>query len=158
PDEFARTPAGLIAQALVLTRDDQTDLALRLLDDAVRLGGESDVLLVERGSRRFRIGRTEAAIQDFARAAALSPRLHVAHFNLGVALGSAGRFAEAAEAFDRALRIDPGHAQTRYQLARALYADRRADRARDEWERAERGGGKRGSEVGGLLKPPYAGP
>ena len=104
----------------------------------MRLGGESDVLLVERGSRRFRIGRTEAAIQDFARAAALSPRLHVAHFNLGVALGSAGRFAQAAEALDRALRIDPGHAQTRYQLALALYADRRTDRAREECDRLER--------------------
>ena len=158
PDEFARTPAGLIAQALVLTRDDQTDLALRLLDDAVRLGGESDVLLVERGSRRFRIGRTEAAIQDFARAAALSPRLHVAHFNLGVALGSAGRFAEAAEAFDRALRIDPGHAQTRYQLALALYADRRADRARDECDRLERVDAKLGGELRALLNLPTAAP
>ncbi len=113
---------------------------------------------MERGSRRFRIGRTEAAIQDFARAAGLSPRLRVAHFNLGVALGSAGRFAEAAEAFDRALRIDPGHAQTRYQLALALYADRRTDRAREECDRLERIDAKLGGELRALLNLPTAAP
>jgi len=149
---FATTPAGLIAQALVLTRDDQTDLALRLLDDAARLGGESDVLFVERGARRFRIGRTDAAIEDFARAAALSPRLHVAQFNLGVALGASGRFAEAAEAFERALRLDPGHAQTRYQLALALYADQRPERAREECARLEQIDAQLGGELRALLR------
>jgi len=151
PDEFARTPAGLIAQALVLTRDDQTDLALRLLDDAARLGGESDVLLVERGTRRFRIGRTDAAIQDFARAASISPRLHAAHFNLGVALGSEGRFEDAAEAFDRALQVEPGNARTRYQLALALYAARRIDRAREECRRLEQIDANLGGELRALL-------
>ena len=151
PEEFARTPAGLIAQALVLTRDDQADLAVRLLDDAAQLGGESDVLLVERGTRRFRIGRTDAAIRDFTRAAAISPRLHLAHFDLGVALGSAGRFAEAAEAFDRALRLEPDHAQTRYQLALALYAAQRTDRAREECDRLERIDAQLGGELRALL-------
>ncbi len=151
-DEFATTPAGLIAQALVLTRDDQTDLALRLLDDAALLGGESDVLLVERGARRFRIGRTDAAIEDFARAAALSPRLHVAQFDLGVALGASGRFAEAVEALDRALRIAPDHAQTRYQLALALYAAQRPERAREECARLEQIDAKLGGELRSLLR------
>ena len=106
---------------------------------------------MERGTRRFRIGRTEAAIQDFARAAAINPRLHLAHFNLGVALGSAGRFAEAAEAFDRALQIDPDHARTHYQLALALYAARHADRARQECERLEQIDAKLGGELRALL-------
>ena len=136
-DEFSRTPAGLWATALLLTRDDQADQALLLLEEVVRLAGESDILLMERGVRRFRIGRTDAAIDDFARAAQLSPRLHLAHFNLGVALGAAGRYAQAIDALSRALEIDPRHAQTHYQLAVALMAARQPDRAREECGRLE---------------------
>jgi tetratricopeptide repeat protein len=137
-EEFRQTAAGLWAQALLLTRDDQTDQALALLDGVARLAGESDRLFVERGFRRFRIGRTDAAIADFARAAQLNPRLHVARFDLGVALGNAGRYTEAIEAFSRALEIDPGHAQTRYQLALALMAARQSDRAREVCQALER--------------------
>jgi len=136
-DDLSGTPAGLWAQALLLTRDDQADQALRLLDGVARLTGESDLLLMERGVRRFRIGRTDPAIEDFARAAQLNPRLHLARFNLGVALGSAGRYAEAIDAFTRALEIDPGHAQTHYQLALALMAARQSDRARVECDSLE---------------------
>jgi tetratricopeptide (TPR) repeat protein len=136
-DDLSGTPAGLWAQALLLTRDDQADQALRLLDGVARLTGESDLLLIERGVRRFRIGRTDPAIEDFARAARLNPRLHLARFNLGVALGSAGRYAEAIDAFTRALEIDPGHAQTHYQLALALMAARQSDRARVECDSLE---------------------
>ena len=137
-DEVSRTPAGLWAQALLLTRDDQADQVLRLLDAVATLSGESDLLLMERGVRRFRIGRTDSAIEDFARAAQFNPRLHLARFNLGVALGSAGRYAEAIEAFTRALEINPRHAQTRYQLALALMAAHQADRARQECDSLER--------------------
>ncbi len=137
-DDVSRTPAGLWAQALLLTRDDQADQALRLLDEVSRLAGESDALLLERGVRRFRIGRNDAAIEDFARAARLNPRLHLAQFNLGVALGAAGRYAQAIEAFRRAVEIDPRHPQTRYQLALALMAAHQPERAREECGRLER--------------------
>jgi hypothetical protein len=137
-DEFSRTPAGLWSQALLLTRDDQADQALRLLDGVARLTGESDLLLMESGIRRFRIGRTDSAIEDFERAAQLNPRLHVARFNLGVALGSAGRYAEAIDAFTRALEIEPDHAQTHYQLGLALLAEQRSDLARGECDSLDR--------------------
>ncbi len=129
------TAAGILAQALLLTRDDQADRALRLLDEAARLAGESDVLLMERGAWRFRIGRTEGAIQDFARAAALNPRLFLAHLNMGVALGTIGRYAEAADALTRAVSIDSDNAPAHFHLALALAAAQHLDRARGEYER-----------------------
>jgi hypothetical protein len=134
-DRPAPTPAGLLAQALLLTRDDQADRVLGLLDEAVRLSGDSDVLLMERGGWRFRMGRTDAAILDFARAAALNPRLFLAHLNLGVALGTTGRYPEAADALKRALSIDPYNAPAHYQLAVALAAAKHRDQARGEYER-----------------------
>jgi Tetratricopeptide repeat len=137
-DDFARSAAGLWAQALLLTRDDQADQALRLLDDVARLSGDSDILMLERGGRLFRIGRTDAAIADFERAARLSPRLHLARFNLGVAYGAAGRYDEAIDSFTRALEIEPLHAQTHFQLALALMAAHRVEGARRECDSLER--------------------
>ncbi len=137
-EDFPRSTAGLWAQALLLTRDDQADRALRLLDDVARISGDSDSLLMERGSRLFRIGRTDAAISDFERAARLSPRLHLARFNLGVAYGAAGRYEDAIDSFTRALEIEPLHAQTHFQLALALMAAHRTEGARRECDRLER--------------------
>ena len=135
PGQAARTPAAILAQALLLTRDDQADRALALLDEVVGMIGESDTLLMERGAWRFRIGRSEAAILDFARAATLNPRLLTAHLNLGVALGTTGRYPEAADALKRALSIDPYNAPAHYQLALALAAAKHRDQARGEYER-----------------------
>ncbi|HEV8700051.1 MAG TPA: tetratricopeptide repeat protein [Candidatus Polarisedimenticolia bacterium] len=148
----ARTAAGLLAQALLLTRDDQADRVLALLDEAVSLSGDSDVLLMERGAWRFRIGRTEAAILDFARAAVLNPRLFLAHLNLGVALGTTGRYPEAADAFKRALSIDPYNAPARYQLAVALAAAKHRDQARGEYERLRLLDASLARDLGALLQ------
>lgn len=152
PAQAASTPAALLAEALLLTRDDQADRALALLDETVGLAGESDVLLMERGARRYRIGRTEAAILDFARAAALNPRLLTAYLNLGVALGTTGRYPEAADALKRALSIDPYNAPAHYQLALALAAARHRDQARGEYERLRLLDAALARDLGALLQ------
>jgi len=131
-EQFARTPTGLLAQALLLTRDDQIDQALRLLDEVERLAGLSVSLLMERGALRFRIGKIDGAIEEFSRAARLDPGRHLAHYDLGIALGAAGRYEGAVEAFTRAQEIDPRHVMTRYQLALALQAANRPEMAREQ--------------------------
>jgi hypothetical protein len=115
-------PVRLFAQALLISRDNQADRALRLLEQTARAAGEFDDLVLERGIRRFELGRTEPAIDDFFRVAAHAPDHHAAHYNLGVALGAAGRYADALAAFSAAARIDPGHPGTRFQMALALAA------------------------------------
>ncbi len=127
-----RGAAALWTQALLLTRDDQTDQALRLLDEVQRLKGVSDLLLLERGARLFRVGRYDQAREDFSGAARLNPGLHRAFFNLGVTLGATGRYDEAITAFSRALEVDPQHSQTHYQLGLALATTRRIAAARHE--------------------------
>jgi tetratricopeptide (TPR) repeat protein len=138
--ESHRTPAdegpvGRLARALLLTRDDQALEAIALLDRVALEAGAFPDLWLERGIRRYRIGRTEAAAGDFAAAAVADPGMHLAHFNLGMALGTWGRYREAAEAFSRALRLRPDHAATLYHLALALHASGAVDRARGEVER-----------------------
>jgi hypothetical protein len=133
-----RSPSTLLAHALLLTRDEQALEAIALLDRVARAAGAFPDLLLERGVRSYRIGRTEAAARDFAAAAGAEPEMHLAHFNLGVALGAGERFGEAAEAFSRALRLRPEHPPTLYHLALALHASGSTDRARGELERLSR--------------------
>ncbi len=137
-DEFARTPAGRLAQALLLSRDDQMGEALRLLDEVESLSGSSAGYLMERGVLRFKLGKIDAAIEDFSRAARLDAGRRLAHYDLGIALGVAGRYEGAIEAFSRALEIDPGHALSRYHLALALQAVHRPEKAREECDRLGR--------------------
>jgi len=132
--DFGATPAGVFARALLLTRLDQVDEALGLLDQVAVASGESEDLLMERGILHFRAGRAEEAIGDFSRVVAVHPDRHLAQYDLGMALGVAGRHRDAAEAFTRAAALDPRHARTRYQLALALMAADRVGEARRECE------------------------
>lgn len=136
--DFAGTAAGLFAQALLLSRNDQAERALDLLDRAIGMGGGSRDLIMERALRRFGLGRTEAAIEDFEALAVREPDFQAAHFNLGVALGAAGRYQEAASSFTRLLEINPDHSRARYQLALALRAAGLPELARSQCERLGR--------------------
>ena len=82
----------------------------------------------------FGIGRTDRAIADFRAAIAEAPEAHLAHYNLGICLGSSGDYAQASEVFRTASRILPDHPRTRYHLALALSAADRPAEAREQSE------------------------
>lgn len=63
----------------------------------------------------YRTGRTEQAAAALGRAIALDPR--PAYYNqLGIAYRALGRFAEARQAYEAALRNDPNYANAHYNL------------------------------------------
>jgi hypothetical protein len=133
-DPFHSTPTGLLSRALLLTRHDQIDRAIGLLDEVAGVIGEFEDLLIERGVRQFTAGRTARAIEDFTRATRLNPGHYLAHYNLGIALGTSGRYLQAADALERALLIDPDHPRALYHLALAHQAARRPERALRDYE------------------------
>ena len=65
-----------------------------------------------------------------------NPTSPLSHNVLGVALGSTGRMAEAAAEFQRALQLNPGYRE-----------------ARDNLERALKGGGPKAQGSGSREKP-----
>ena len=150
-DRIEETPIALFARALLLTRPDQTDDAIALINESAARVGEFTDLLLERGVRRYRIGRTAPAIEDFARAARLAPDHYLAHYNLGMALGAFGRFAEAARQFERAHAIAPQQPRALYQLALAHEAARRPDLALLDYEQLIDRDSELASELHGLL-------
>lgn len=61
--------------------------------------------------------------EDFCRQAlTLEPKLAIAHFNLGIALRSQNRFAEACQSFKRATALLPGYSEAMDALAHAYIA------------------------------------
>ena len=103
----------------------------RFLDQLARRSGQFEDLLLARGAIYFSAGKIDLAITEFAEAISIYPGLHLAHYNLGIALGAKARYAEAAEALQRALAVDPTHSQTHFHLALALKAANRTEEARE---------------------------
>jgi predicted O-linked N-acetylglucosamine transferase (SPINDLY family) len=67
-----------------------------------------------------RLGRTEAAVAAYRRAASLRPDYAEAHGNLGSALLSQGQTGDAIAAYRRAIAIRPGYAEAHAYLGGAL--------------------------------------
>jgi tetratricopeptide (TPR) repeat protein len=68
----------------------------------------------------IRCGRLQSARQQLKAVAALDPNLYPAQQNLGAVCQNLNLWQEAAEAYGRALRLNPTSAETHFSLARAL--------------------------------------
>jgi hypothetical protein len=128
------TVPGLVSQALRLTGPSRYDRGLALLDEASRQAGQTVSLLLEKGVLEFGAGRLASAVDDFRQAASIDPASHLARYNLGIALGTEGRYQDAAAALQSARDLEPGHGRTRFQLALALRALGKTEEARQEME------------------------
>jgi tetratricopeptide (TPR) repeat protein len=74
-------------------------------------------------------GENQAAIAQWKKAAELSSRDALVHYNLGNALSKAGRMEEAIAAYEKALEVSPDHAEAHNNLGTALAARGRMDEA-----------------------------
>jgi Flp pilus assembly protein TadD len=66
--------------------------------------------------------RADDALPLLGRAVELKPEVPAFHNNLGMALEHAGRFSEAAAAYQGALDADPGYDKAKRNLARIVAA------------------------------------
>ena len=78
------------------------------------------LMLTNLGTALRASGDLEAAIVTLRRATDIAPDLAAGWYNLGRALGPAGHTGEAHEAYERALRCDPGHVKARISYADTL--------------------------------------
>jgi tetratricopeptide (TPR) repeat protein len=80
-------------------------------------------------------GNFEQARRDFLRARDLNPDLAAPHHALGLLADEEGRGAEAEDHYRAALKVDPGFASARANLARRLFARGQYENAREQFER-----------------------
>ena len=80
-------------------------------------------------------GNFEQARHDFLRARNLNQDLAAPHHALGLLADEQGRGAEAEQHYRAALKVDPGFAPSRANLARRLFARGQYENAREQFER-----------------------
>ncbi|MCC7483830.1 MAG: tetratricopeptide repeat protein [Burkholderiales bacterium] len=97
-------------------------LALKYIDEAIRLVPASAAYLTNRGEILRRWGMLDEGLAACARAAELDPSSPEARNNHGLALLGKGRFEEAAEESRAAIALRPAMAQAHLNLGRALKA------------------------------------
>jgi tetratricopeptide (TPR) repeat protein len=110
-------PQQLASRAILLRLLDRHEEAVVLCREALARGVESPDLLRAYAQALHLAGEVEAALTALDRAAASHPAPALG--DKGVLLSQRGRFAEALDAFDRALRHDPGRAESWYEKATA---------------------------------------
>lgn len=106
--------------------------ALHFVSVALQEQAHNPVLLNLRGIYRDSMGNTTGAIEAYQQAAQSNSG---ASFNLGLLHYNAGRHAEALQAVDAALKLDPARA---YRVLRGNILEKmgRKDEARQEWQDA----------------------
>jgi len=90
---------------------------------------------VNLGYVEFGRGNFEQARRDFLRARDLNQDIATPHHALGLLADQQGRGAEAEEHYRAALKVDPGFAPSRANLARRLFARGQYENAREQFER-----------------------
>jgi tetratricopeptide (TPR) repeat protein len=113
-------------------RDDETFGAIEAYSGAIALRSDSMLAHLRRGEtyrRRGDRGDLDAAARDFRKAAALDPSATQPLEALGDVLYQLQRYANAADAFAQALRLDDRSGRVAYKLALARYRDGDIDAA-----------------------------
>jgi tetratricopeptide (TPR) repeat protein len=109
----------LLGEAYQAKRDDEA--ALGALERGERLDPKNVGLLVDHGLSEGRLGRRDAALDDYGAALAIQPDSGMAHFGRAVVLEDQGHDDRAIRDLDDALRINPRDALAIEQRA-AIYA------------------------------------
>ncbi len=133
-----RPPAAYFAFAVVAEAAAGRDAeALRLGEEGLALHPHSPLLLLHLGAVRERRTEWREAEALFRRAAEEDPRLPQAHKSLGDVLYRRGAYDDAAEAYGRALALDPELGDdTYFKLGNIHYKRMEREEAVRQWRKA----------------------
>jgi tetratricopeptide (TPR) repeat protein len=104
---------------------EQNQKALDAYDKAIAIDPENAGYYQNKGSLLAVTGQSDQARELYEKAASLSATLNptdaaINYYNMGVTYINAGQNKEAAESLQKALELDPNHAESHYQLGITL--------------------------------------
>ena len=129
--------ADILREVAAAIRAPDLERAVRLAETALAEGREHALLLNLRAWRLERDGRYLDALADLKQARLLSPRDVPTLNALGLCLARLDRIAEAVEAFEAAIAVDPDFAPSHFNRGWASEALGDLDQARSSLERAQ---------------------
>jgi tetratricopeptide (TPR) repeat protein len=95
--------------------------ALRDFDQAIRLAGENDEILIMRAYSREYSADLQGAIEDYSRAIKINPLLIKAYLNRGNTYYKLKKYAQAIDDYKVAISLDPENPKLFYNRGLALY-------------------------------------
>ncbi|HEY8091027.1 MAG TPA: tetratricopeptide repeat protein [Polyangiaceae bacterium] len=130
PKAIALNAAGAVA-----LENGNLELAQARLALALEYSPRFTEAWVNLGLVEERRGNFETARRDFVKARDLNPDLPAPHHALGILADAEGHSAEAEKLYRAALKVDPGFAPARINLARRLFARGAYEEAREHFLR-----------------------
>jgi Flp pilus assembly protein TadD len=91
---------------VALHLEGKREAAARTLSKAIEEGERDPALYAALGHVQFELRDFEHAAASYRALVELDPAHHTAHYNLGVCLGNAQQWKQAADAFPQALAVD----------------------------------------------------
>ena len=101
--------------------------AISIFEEAVALDPKSAYAYGNLGWTRWKAGDAQGALEYLQKAAAIDEQDWDTFFRQGVILGETGRWPEAAEAYQRALKLKPADLQIQIPYAHALIQSQRTE-------------------------------
>ena len=138
-ESIARAPReenGYIDLAILSMEHQSPDVAMSVLNAALRVNPDSARLLVARGTVFAQLGKDDLAQQDFERADRLAPNSTYGTLGMGVLLREGGNLDEAEEVLEAKLKGDPKNPLLSFMLADVLVR-KGASPGEPEFSRAE---------------------
>ncbi|GAA6063603.1 hypothetical protein JCM10212_006220 [Sporobolomyces blumeae] len=153
-DKAAAEQAKSKGNQLMAQKDYQG--AIKAYGDAIEKDGSNAVYWSNRAAAYSQIADHKSAISDARRALEIDPSFSKAYSRLGHALFSNGEYAEAVEAYETGLELDPNNATMKSSLATARS---RAPAAAPDTSNSSvsRGSSPAGAAAGGAGSNPLAG-
>jgi protein O-GlcNAc transferase len=137
-------PDALHLTGLIAFREGKSDVAIELINHALRIKPNYAAACVSLGIALQSQGRLDEAIESFRRALRLEPNHAEVHGNLGDALKNQGKLDEAVESYRQALAIDSALPEVHHNLGNVFVTQRKLEEAIASFREAIR------------LKPDYA--
>lgn len=119
---------ALLCGRLLLQMNDPLG-ASECLEQALRLGRDTDEVHLLLGQAYVKLNVTQKAIAEFDKAARIAPDNAAGWAQSGLAFQTLGLHKEASERFEKALALDPVNAAARLGAARSLVALQQYDQA-----------------------------
>ena len=121
--------------AFILFNLGKFDLAIKSLDEVIRLKPDYVEAYNNRANILFKLEKIKDALETYEKAVKLNPNNPQAYNNIGIALKILGKKNSALESYEKAIKLKPDYADAHYNKGNILFQLDKIDEALDSYKK-----------------------